>query len=216
MSIRALIVDDHEIVRCGLRAALKSCSEIEVVGEAVDGVTAISKSAECLPDVVLMDIRMPLMDGIAATREIKINYPNTRVLILTSNDNQQDVFAALAAGADGYCLKNTQSRELAMAIQAVHSGAGWLDAQIAQLVLRSITAPSSNGSSPPSKQPSLLSSREIEVLRLLVEGLSNSDIALRLVVSPETVKTHMKHIMEKLQVSDRTQAAVKAMRDQLV
>ncbi len=216
MSIKLIIADDHEIVRLGLRAALKESIDIEIVSEADNGVTAVAKSIDTTPDVVLMDIRMPQMDGIEATKQIKdnIQLQNTRVLILTSNDNQEDLFAALAAGADGYCLKDTPVKELILAIQAVHSGATWLDPLIARLVLRSATSSSLSPSAKTS--PFGLSPREVEILRLLVDGLRNNEMAAQLMISLDTVKTHMRHIMEKLQVSDRTQAAVKAMREGLI
>ncbi|MBI2812115.1 MAG: response regulator transcription factor [Candidatus Melainabacteria bacterium] len=286
MPIRILIADDHELIRHGLRAVLAREPDIEIIGDAVNGAVAVAKSAECSPDIVLMDIRMPVMDGCEATRQIKINNPDTRVLILTSNDSKIDMFAALAAGADGYCLKDTHVTELILAIRTVHAGASWLDPQIAQLVLRSIgtgspsgtagsnsvsgfgsesglglagtastassiftsgsasgpgsssnsgsrSAPSSGfssgspvssqGSGPTSTKsqttkesdgpPFGLSPREIEVLSLLVEGLNNTEIAEKLVISADTVKTHMKHIMGKLQVNDRTKAAIKAIRE---
>jgi DNA-binding NarL/FixJ family response regulator len=218
MGIRLIIVDDHELVRHGLRAAIGRSNEIEIVAEAFDGIASIAKSLEFKPDVVLMDIRMPKKDGIESTKEIKDKLPNTRVLMFTSNDSKEDIFAALAAGADGYCLKDTNAKELILAIQTVHAGATWLDPQIAQLVLRAVSSPATSSPSFTilETQTFDLSPREIEILRLLVEGLSNSEMAERLVISPQTVKTHMKHVMEKLQVSDRTKAAVKAMREGLV
>jgi DNA-binding NarL/FixJ family response regulator len=133
MAIRLLIADDHELVRHGLRSVLSQFDDIEIVAEAFDGVNAISKSVEFVPDVVLMDIRMPRMDGIAATKEIKDRLPNTRVLILTSIDNQKDMFAALAAGADGFGLKDILTTELLLAIETVNTGAIWLDPQIARV-----------------------------------------------------------------------------------
>jgi two-component system NarL family response regulator len=218
MAIKLLLADDHEIVRFGLRTVLDQSQEIEIIGEAGDGVAAVSQSIESVPDVVLMDIRMPKMDGIAATKEIKSKLQNTRVLMFTSNDNQEDMFAALAAGADGYCLKDTPGTQVMAAIQAVHSGATYLDSKIAGLVLRAAMAPgNADTSSTLKKMPAFgLTEREIEVVQALVDGLCNGDIAKRLTICPETVKTHMRHIMEKLQVSDRTQAAVKAMREGLV
>jgi DNA-binding NarL/FixJ family response regulator len=220
MPIKVLIVDDHEIVRSGLRSVLGLCSEVEVVGEAFDGIDAISKAIEYVPDLILMDIRMPRMNGIVATRQIKDNLQlqNTRVLMFTSNESEADLFASLAAGANGYCLKDTAAKELVLAIQTVHSGAAWLDPQIARLVLRTVTPALTEAASPkPAESPSFgLSRREIEILRLLVDGLSNVEMADKLTISPETIKTHMKRIMEKLQVDGRTQAAVKAMREGLI
>jgi DNA-binding NarL/FixJ family response regulator len=217
MAIRLLIVDDHEIVRFGLHTVFDNSNGLEVVGEAGDGIAAISRCVEFAPDVVLMDIRMPVMDGIEATREIKSKLPNTRVLMLTSNDNQEDMFAALAAGADGYCLKNTPGNLLIMAIETIYSGSTWLDPKIAHYVMKAALSPPPPNGQPDSKKSAFgLSPREIEVLALLVDGCDNAEIATRLVISHETVKTHMRHIMEKLRVSDRTQAAVKAMREGLL
>ncbi len=133
MVIKLMIADDHALVRLGLRSVLSQFGDIEIVAEAFDGVSAIAKSVEFVPDVIIMDIRMPRMDGIAATKEIKDKLPNTRVLILTSNDNREDMLAALAAGADGYGLKDTQTKELLLAIRTVNSGAPWLDPQIARI-----------------------------------------------------------------------------------
>jgi len=133
--IRVLIVDDSEVVRVGLRCALAELSGIEVVAEAVDGTSAVLAALAFTPDVALMDLHMPNMDGIEATREIKSKVPNVRVLISTSNDRQQDVLAALGAGADGYCLKDTPTDQLLMAIKTVHAGATWLDPQIGRTLL---------------------------------------------------------------------------------
>lgn len=218
MPIKLLIADDHAIVRLGLRAALDTSADVEVVAEASDGAIAVSKAIECAPDVVLMDIIMPNMDGIEATKKIKERLKDTRVLILTSDDNHKDLFASLAAGADGYCLKDTSTEELIRAIQTVHSGAAWLDPQIARLVLSTAAASLTHSTASESANASSfgLSPREIDILRLVVKGLSNREIADRLLIGAETVKSHMKHIMRKFQVTDRTLAAVKAMREGLV
>ena len=214
MAIRLLIADDHEIVRIGLRATFDEDFGMEVVAEAIDGVSALSKSLETNPDIVLMDIKMPRMDGIQATRKLKENLPQLKVLILTSNDSREDIFAAFAAGADGYCMKDIPSGQLVQAIHSVFGGAAWIDPQLARVVLDSALA-----KAPVSARKVMdfnLSARELEVLGLLVQGLNNSDIAKKLVLSPETVKSHMRHILAKLEVSDRTQAAMKAMREGLV
>lgn len=218
-TISIVIAEDHEITRVGLKLTLDQVAGLEVVGEAEDGLGAVAAVQRLNPQVVLMDIGLPLMDGIEATQKIKAEMPGVRVIMLTSHDSDQDVFAALAAGADGYCLKEISSSQLAMAIRTVADGAAWLDPGVASRVLRACSsagiqsaAPGPEGAAPASP----LSQREIEVLRLVVEGLSNQQIADRLTLSVETVKTHMRHIMEKLAVSDRTQAAVKAMRQGLV
>jgi DNA-binding NarL/FixJ family response regulator len=217
MTIKLLVVDDHEIIRFGLCSFLDALQGLEVVGEAGDGVTAVSESVKCVPDVVLMDLRMPKMDGIEATKAIKDKLKNIRVLMLTSNDSQEDILAALTAGADGYLLKDSSGKQLLSATEAVHAGATWLDPKVARYILMSINSPQAAHIIQESGKSSAfgLTERELEVVRLLVEGLSNSEIANRLVISNETMKTHMIHIMEKLRVSDRAQVAVKDMRNGL-
>lgn len=225
-NITVLIVEDHEITRVGLRLMLKQMPGIDIIGEAADGKVGIDKAKQLKPVVVLMDIGLPSMDGIEATTQIKSQLPKTRIIMLTSHDNDRDIFAALGAGADGYCLKETPTSQLAIAIKAVADGAAWLDPAIATKVLRASVAgafPANTASgdgtefsgSESLKGPKL-SQREVEVLKLVVEGASNQQIAEKLYLSVETVKTHMRRIMEKLAVSDRTQAAVKAMRQGLL
>jgi NarL family two-component system response regulator LiaR len=218
--ISIFIAEDHEITRVGLRLTLENVPGFSVVGEAADGKTTVKKVAELKPQIVLMDIGLPLMDGIDATTKIKQEVPGTRVIMLTSHDHDRDIFAALGAGADGYCLKEVSGSQLVMAIRAVADGVAWLAPGVAGRVLRACAsaspAPGTEASAKPSTLASPLSQRELEVLKLVVEGLSNQEIADKLILSVETVKTHMRHIMEKLAVSDRTQAAVKAMREGLV
>jgi two-component system, NarL family, response regulator LiaR len=223
--IAIFIVEDYEITRVGLRLTLGHIPGFKIVGEAEDGQNAVRKIGELRPQVVLMDIGLPVMDGIEATRKIKSLSPDTRIIMLTSHDNDRDIFAALSAGADGYCLKEAGSHQLANAIRAVSEGVAWLDAGIARKVLQACVNNSSSAPQAVSNlavrcrstyNPSPLSQRELDVLLLVVEGKSNQEIADNLVLSVETVKTHMRHIMEKLAVSDRTQAAVKAMREGIV
>ena len=216
--ISILIAEDHEITRVGLKLTLEQAQDFQVIGEAPDGEIAVRKTDELRPNVVLMDIGLPLMDGIEATQQIKQNHPDVRVIMLTSHDNDQDIFAALSSGADGYCLKEISSGQLAMAIRTVADGAAWLDPGVANRVLRACaTTPPAVVEVPKDGHAhSPLSQREVDVLRLVVEGMSNHEIAEQLVLSVETIKTHMRHIMEKLAVTDRTQAAVKAMRQGLV
>lgn len=218
-----LVVEDHEITRVGLKLTLEQTNDVKIVGEAADGLDAIAACGSKQPMVVLMDIGLPLMDGIEATQKIKSKFPGVRVIMLTSHDNDRDIFAALAAGADGYCLKETPTNQLVLAIKTVADGAAWLDPHIATKVLRaSVVAglaavePGQAAAPAPTKTVQRLSQREVDVLKLVVEGLSNQAIAERLYLSVETVKTHMRRIMEKLAVSDRTQAAVKAMREGLL
>ncbi len=218
-SISVVIVEDHEITRVGLRLTLEQTPGIRIIGEAADGQQGVEQTIKLQPNVVLMDIGLPGIDGIEATGEIKKSAPKTRVIMLTSHDNDRDVFAALGAGADGYCLKETPTNQLALAIKTVSEGAAWLDPGIASRVLRAsvqsglAAAARADAESGGRGSAPKLSQREIEVLKLVVEGKSNQEIAEKLYLSVETVKTHMRRIMEKLAVSDRTQAAVKAMRE---
>jgi DNA-binding NarL/FixJ family response regulator len=220
-TINIFIAEDHEITRVGLRLTLENVPGFCVIGEAADGKVTVKKVAELKPHVVLMDIGMPHMDGIDATTRIKQEVPGTRIIMLTSRDNDRDIFAALSAGADGYCLKEASGSQLILAIRAVADGVAWLAPGVASRVLRSCatatpTPGTDSGGAKASTLVSPLSQREQEVLKLVVDGLSNQEIADKLVLSVETVKTHMRHIMEKLAVSDRTQAAVKAMREGLI
>ncbi|CAN5582109.1 response regulator transcription factor [soil metagenome] len=211
--ISVMLVEDHQITRMGLRFALEQIADLNIVAEAADGNTAVSTALQVKPDVILMDIGLPGLNGIDAANQIKAKDPAIRIFMLTSHSLDQDVMAAFAANCDGYCLKDVAVDQLVNGIRAVNSGGIWLDPSIAKRVIRSYV------DHKPSAVPintSSLSERELEVLGLVVEGLSNQEIAERLILSTETVKTHMRHIMEKLAVSDRTQAAVKALRTGLV
>lgn len=219
-AVKVFLVEDHELLRDGLRAALHRDGLFEVVGEAADGLTAVHKVASCDPDVVIMDIGLPGIDGIEATRQLREKRPGTRVIMLTSHDNDQEIFAALAAGANGYCLKDLGADRLKRAILSVSEGAAWLDPRIADKVL-TIFAKESTQAPPVESEKddglvTPLSQRETEVLKLMVDGLSNKEIADRLVIGVSTVRTHVEHILEKLAVSGRTEAAVKAMRRGLI
>jgi two-component system, NarL family, response regulator LiaR len=213
--ISVLIVEDQIITRTGLRIVLEKVPDIDIVGEADCGLSAVSKAIELQPQVVLMDIGLPDIDGVEATRQIKQSLSTTRVVMLTAQEQEDHVFAALAAGADAYCLKNISTEQLSAAIRAVCEGAAWLDPGIASRVLRYMRSDTYT-TVEQVKERFALSPREIDVLKLVVEGRSNHEIANILVVSPETIKTHVRHIMEKLAVSDRTQAAVKALRQGLI
>ncbi|MBZ0187521.1 MAG: response regulator transcription factor [Candidatus Obscuribacterales bacterium] len=217
VSTSVVIVDDQEIVRIGLKVLIDRSQGLNVVGLAQDGREAILMVEKLQPDVVIMDIGLPLVDGIEATRLIKEQWQSVRVIMLTSHDDDRHIFAALGAGADGYCLKETPGLQLVMAVRSVAEGAAWLDPGIAMRVLKASTRGAETTFAEPdaSSIASTLTKRELEVLKLVVNGNSNQEIADKLVLSVETVKTHMRHIMEKLRVSDRTQAAVKAMREGL-
>lgn len=214
--INTILVEDHEITRLGLRKMLEYIPAVKIVAEVACGKMAVSKAKELKPDLILMDIGLPNMDGIEATRVLKES-DSVKIVVITSHDNDEDVFAALRAGADAYCLKGISKRQLANCISSVLEGAIWLDPGIASKILSCMSQPSRN--KPNAKASATcyqLSEREIEVLTLLVEGHTNHQMAEKLFLSAETIKTHMRHVMEKLQVSDRTQAAIKAVTEGLV
>jgi DNA-binding NarL/FixJ family response regulator len=217
--ISIFIVEDFDLLRDGLRASINKEDDMECVGEAADGLTAVHKVASVKPAVVIMDIGLPQMDGIAATREIRRQVPETKVVMLTSHDDDTEIFAAFASGASGYCMKDTASQTLKLAIRSVHQGAAWFDPRIASRLLNEMVT---GNQSQPTIQPLAktpdcdLSEREIDVLKLITEGLGNKEIATRLKINASTVRTHVEHILEKLCASGRTDAAVKALRLGLV
>lgn len=216
-TITLLVADDHEILRLGLKTLLRAFPKFSIIAEASNGQSAIEKCREYSPDVILMDIRMPVMDGIEATKKIKEEMPNTHILILTSNDVEEHMFAALAAGADGYCVKEAPVERLCLAIETVKTGGCWLDPQIARVVVKTSVeqaAEKQTDQKPTGKQDihTPLTERELEVLQMVIDGHSNYAIAEMLNLSIDTVKSHMTHILNKLAVTDRTQAAVKALR----
>jgi NarL family two-component system response regulator LiaR len=206
--IRVLIVDDHEIVRKGIRALLANKRDIQVIGEASNGAQAVVQAQTLHPDVVLMDLVMPKMDGIQATREITARLPGTRVLVLTSFAADEQVFPAIKAGALGYLLKDSGPQELVQAIRQVYRGEPSLEASVARKVLAEM-------SSPPQKPltPDPLTARELDILRLIAQGRSNKDIAAQLVIAEETVHTHVSNILGKLHLASRTQAALYALKE---
>jgi DNA-binding NarL/FixJ family response regulator len=212
--IRVLVVDDHPIVRQGLRSYLSSRPGIDVVGDAGDGEGAIDLVTELRPDVVLMDLAMPGMGGLAAIRAVTELGLGTRILVLTSFSSQDQVIPAIQAGAAGYLLKDAAPEEVDRAVRAVHQGEGRLDPSVAALVMAQVARdgpPADRGSDGPGGDGvDRLTPRETEVLRLLGEGLSNRALAERLFVSEKTVKTHVSSILAKLGLSDRTQAALYA------
>lgn len=222
--IRVLLVEDHTMTRMGLQLVLEKAEGIELIAEAEDGLSGVKLAQELNPDVILMDIGLPGIDGIEATKRIKDAKLNSNIIMFTSRDSEQDVFAALGAGADAYIMKGASPEQLTAAIKAVSEGTAWLDPAIAKLVLKNVNKKSSiyeanSGSErTPSKfaQTAGLTAREIEVLRLIVEGLSNPEIAERLFITRATAKAHVHSILQKLCVDDRTQAAVTAMREGLV
>ena len=206
--IRILIADDHAIVREGLRALLATEPDLELVGEASDGIQAVSKALDLKPDVILLDMMMPRKDGLGAIEEIIKENPNARILVLTSLAEDDKVFPAIKAGALGYLLKDSSPQELLQAIHNVHQGEASLHPTIARKLMRELNQPPSL---PPTTDP--LTEREVEVLRLVAQGLSNDDIAEKLVVSERTVRTHVSHILDKLHLANRTQMALYAVRE---
>ena len=209
--IKILIADDHAVVREGTRQILEQEPDLEVVGEACDGEEAVELAGSAKPDVAIVDIAMPKVDGIEATKQIKTLYPSIAVLILSAYDDDQFVFNLLEAGAAGYLLKSIRSHELIEAIRAVYAGESVLHPVIARKVLNRF-APVS-GQPQGQKFTEVLSEREIEVLRLATQGLSNQDIANDLCLSLRTVQAHLGHIFNKLQVSSRTEAVVRALKE---
>jgi len=206
--IRVFITDDHQIVRRGIRQLLSTEAGIEVVGEASNGKEAVAGVEELKPDIVLMDLVMPVMDGIEAIRQIKAGNPSIQILVLTSFATDDKVFPAIKAGALGYLIKDTSPDELISAIHQVHKGEPTLHSSIAQKLLKEISH--SSDDAPVSPDP--LTERELEVLKLISRGLSNQEIAETLVVSVATVYTHVSRVLDKLHLASRTQAALYALR----
>ncbi|MFQ3535451.1 MAG: response regulator transcription factor [Aggregatilineales bacterium] len=207
MTIRVLIVDDHAVVRQGLKMFLSLDSELEVVGEAVDGRQGVALAQQLRPDVVLMDLLMPVMDGVTAISILRREVPEAEVVALTSVLEDNAVIGAIRAGAIGYLLKDTESDELIRAIKAAANGQVQLSPKAAARLMREVRTPESLEA---------LTERETEVLRLIARGLSNKEIAQALVIGEKTVKTHVSNILSKLNVSSRTQAALYAARMGLV
>lgn len=206
--IRVLVVDDHAVVREGLRTFLELQDGIEVAGEAADGAEAIDVAERIQPDVVLMDLVMPRLDGLAAMRALRERLPQTRVVVLTSFFDDEKLLPALRAGAAGYLLKNAQPQEVARAVRAAHAGEALLDPAVAARLVDTLAG---------GKEPlDRLTPREREVLELIGRGFPNKLIARELALSEKTVKTHVGHVFAKLGVTDRTQAAVLAVRAGLV
>ncbi len=221
-NIKVLLVEDHTMTRMGLSLVLEKADGIELVAEAEDGLSGVEKARELLPDVILMDIGLPVIDGIEATKRLKESGCESKVLIFTSRDNEDDVFASFKAGADGYIMKGSTPEQTTAAIKAVSEGTAWIDPAIAKLVLSSIQrsdstpAPTGEINYRAGKNIYGLTEREMEVLALIVEGLSNPQIAERLVITRATAKAHVHSILQKLYVDDRTKAAIMAMKEGLV
>lgn len=207
--IRILIVEDDPMMQLGLEQSLANCKELKVLGLVADGYAAVESTRSLTPDVVVMDIGLPKMDGIEATQKIKEEMPQTHVVMLTSHKQEHEVVAALSSGADAYCVKGTSVDNLVIAITSANEGASYLDPQVARSVMNHLQKPLPQDEVAKLGQ---LSEREMDVLKLLVEGQSNPEIAAELYLSPNTVKTHVRGIMNKLAVDDRVKAAVLALR----
>ena len=208
--IRVLIADDHAVVRQGLRTFLDLQADIDVVGEAADGEEAVTAAQEHAPDVILLDLAMPVLDGIGALRRLRETTPAARVIVLTSFGEDERLFTALRAGATGYLLKDVEPAELVRAIRTAHAGQSSLSPAVAARVIEELASGGRRGA------VDSLTPRELEVLCLIARGRSNKRIALELGVAEKTVKTHVSHVLAKLGLSDRTQAALYAVRAGLV
>ena len=209
-AITILVVDDHAVVREGLRAFLSVQDGFDIVGEASDGDEALERAEQLDPDVILMDLVMPKLDGVSAMRELRERAPRTRVIVLTSFLEDDRLLPALEAGAAGYLLKDSQPAELARAVRAAHAGEAIIDPTVAARLVHALSE------RPPAPALDDLTARERDVLALIAQGRSNKRIALELGISEKTVKTHVGHVLAKLDVTDRTQAAVLAVQAGLV
>ena len=229
--ISIVVVEDHELTRGGLVFAFKKSEQFRILGEAENGEEGVVSVGKLQPDVVLMDLGMPVMDGIEATKRIKQQHPDVKVVILTSHHDEEEVTACLAAGADAYCMKEIRTERLMQVMEMVMEGAVWLDPQIARTIMDSLTQTTGgvgiksahNGlhsadgdKNTRTRYNTELTEREMEVLQLIIDGKTNKEIAVVLSISVHTVKAHVTTIIQKLAVDDRTQAAVKALREGIV
>ena len=214
--IRILLVEDHALMRRGMKGQFALESSFSVVGEAVDGVQAIELATQLEPDVVLMDIDLPVMDGITATQQIKSDRNQTRILALSAFDDDTQVMGMLAAGADGYCLKSIEWEQLIAVIQLIQGGGAYLDPTVARKVARMLKPTADPVNEAQTLPIPILSEREREVLKLIAQGCSNQEIAAQLYLSLGTVKSYVRMILNKLSVDDRVQAAAVAVREGLI
>ncbi len=216
--IRALIVDDHALFRRGLEMVLAAEDDIELVGEASDGSEAVQKAGESLPDVVLMDIRMPKSSGIEACRAMKEVAPSSKIVMLTISDEEEDLFEAIRAGASGYLLKDIPLDEVADVVRAVHGGQSLINPSMAAKLLTEFAALNKRDQEERAEQVPApkLTDREMQVLKLVAKGMNNRDIARELFISENTVKNHVRNILEKLQIHSRMEAVMIAVREKLI
>ena len=216
--IRTMIVDDHALFRRGLEMVLDSEPDIELVGQASDGTEAVEKAAESLPDVVLMDIRMPRSNGIEACREMKEAAPSAKIVILTISDEEEDLFEAIRAGASGYLLKDIPLDEVADTVRAVHGGQSLINPSMAGKLLTEFAVLAKRDDEERAQElpAPRLTEREMQVLKLVARGMNNRDIAKELFISENTVKNHVRNILEKLQIHSRMEAVMVAVREKLI
>jgi len=222
--VKVMVVDDSRLTRLSVKTMLKSAQQdIELVAEAEEGNQAIELVGKFHPDVVLMDIGMPVMDGVRATQAIKRQYPEVKVVMLTSHEDEDDVLDAFSSGANSYCLKETPPEMLVHVVLSTAHGACWIDPKIARIVMSQLQPSDRNyknveGDGQDEESPgfALLTEREVDVLKLVTKGLNNAEISERLCISMNTVKTHLKNIFQKLEVEDRTAAALKALKERIV
>jgi DNA-binding NarL/FixJ family response regulator len=219
--IKVLVVDDSRLTRISIKTTLKSAlKEIELIGEAQEGHQAIEMVGKLEPDVVLMDIGMPIMDGVRATQTIKKQFPNVKVVMLTSHEDEDDVLDAFSSGANSYCLKETPPDMLIHVILSTAHGACWIDPKIARIVMSQLQPHERSIMKGQSQEETsgfaLLTEREVDVLKLVTQGLNNAEISDKLCISMNTVKTHLKNIFQKLEVEDRTAAALKALKERII
>ncbi|MEO3935993.1 response regulator transcription factor [Dermatophilaceae bacterium Soc4.6] len=214
--IRVLVADDHVLFRRGLEMVLQQEGDIEVVGEASDGAEAVARAEELLPDVILMDVRMPKITGIEACLSIKELVPSSKILMLTISDEETDLFEAVRAGANGYLLKDVPGEEIAAGIRAVQSGQSLISPSMASKLLAEFAQISRKDAEAPNPHAPKLTVREVEVLRLVARGMANREIGTALFISENTVKNHVRNILEKLQLHTRMEAAMYAVRQNII
>lgn len=214
-TLRILLVDDHILFRKGVAAVLTSHPDFQVVGEASDGLQAMERARELLPDVILMDVNMPKCTGLEAAKSIKQEMPHVRIIMLTVSENDRDLFTAIKNGADGYLLKNLEPAQLFEMIECVRRGEAAVSPSLAAKILHEFRRPDQD-TNPPNGTHNDLTNREIQVLELIVRGETNREIATHLSIAEDTVKIHLRNILEKLHLQNRIQAAVYAVRQGLV